>query len=72
VRDTCQDQAAFFTWKQVALGFSILVSRLVEARRLMVHVAASHMLRRDQVKDGRVDVTYCVGPCYHCFAVSMY
>jgi hypothetical protein len=30
-------------------------SKLVEARRCMVHVALSRRLRREQVEDGRID-----------------
>jgi hypothetical protein len=36
--DTPRDLAAFFAWKQVGLGFSNLASRLVEARRWVVHM----------------------------------
>jgi hypothetical protein len=32
VRDTHQDLAVCFAWKQVRLGFSCLASRLVDAR----------------------------------------
>jgi hypothetical protein len=35
----------------------------------MVHVAPSWRLRQSQVEDGRVDVTGCIGPYYHTFAV---
>jgi hypothetical protein len=35
----------------------------------MVHVATSQMLRQRQVKDERVDVTGCVGPCYSNFDI---
>jgi hypothetical protein len=35
----------------------------------MVHVASSWRLRRDQVKDGRVDVMGCIGPFYPNFAI---
>jgi hypothetical protein len=51
------------------LGFPSLASRLVEAQWRVVHVAPSWRLRRDQVKDGRVDATGCVGPYYPYFAV---
>jgi hypothetical protein len=69
VWDAHRDLVACFVWKQVRLGFSSLTSRLVEARRRVVHVAPSCMLRRDQVEDGRVNVMGCIGPCYPCFAV---
>jgi hypothetical protein len=35
----------------------------------MVHVASSWRLRRDRVKDRRVDVMGCVRPYYPCFAI---
>jgi hypothetical protein len=35
----------------------------------VVHVTPSQRLRRDQVEDGRVDATGCVGPCYSYFAI---
>jgi hypothetical protein len=68
-RDTCRDLVACFTWKQVELGFPSLASRLVEARRRVVHVAPSLRLRQSQVKDGRVDATGCIRPCYPYFVV---
>jgi hypothetical protein len=37
--DTRQDLATCFAWKQVTLGFPSPASRLVEARRWVVHVA---------------------------------
>jgi hypothetical protein len=64
MRYMCRDLAACFMWKQVWLGFSSLVSRLVEARQRMVYVAPSWRLRRGQVEDGRFDAMGCVGPCY--------
>jgi hypothetical protein len=64
-----QDLTACFTWKQVILGFPSLASRLVEARRWVVHVALSRRLRRDQVEDRHVDTTDCVEPCYSYFVV---
>jgi hypothetical protein len=64
-----RDLAACFTWKQVWLGFLSLASRLVEARRRVVHVVPLWRLRRGQVEDGRVDVTGCVGPYYPCFVI---
>jgi hypothetical protein len=48
----------------MGLGFPSLVSRLVEARQWMVHVAPSWMSHEDQVEDGWVDATGCIGPCY--------
>jgi hypothetical protein len=35
----------------------------------MVHMTSSWTLRQDQIEDGRVDMTGCVGLCYHYFAV---
>jgi hypothetical protein len=43
---TRQDLTACFTWKQVGLGFLSLASRLVEARRRMIHAAPSRRLHR--------------------------
>jgi hypothetical protein len=66
-RDTRQNLAACFAWKQVTLGFPSLASRLTEVRWWVVHVAS---LRRScvvQVKDGRIDATSCVRPCYSYF-----
>jgi hypothetical protein len=63
-RDTRQDLAACFAWKQVGLGFPSLASRLAEARLRVVHVAWSRRLRQDEAEDGRVDATGCVGPFY--------
>jgi hypothetical protein len=40
-RDTRRDLAAYFTWKQVMLGFSNLASRLAEAQRRVVHMTPS-------------------------------
>jgi hypothetical protein len=51
------------------IEFPSLTSRLAEARQRVVHVALSKRLRRDQVEDGRVDVTDCVGHCYSYFVV---
>jgi hypothetical protein len=68
-RGTRQDLAAYFAWKQVKLGFPCLTSRLAEARRRVVHVAPLRLSREDQVEDGRVDATGCVGPCYPYFIV---
>jgi hypothetical protein len=71
MRDTRQDLAACFTWKQVWLGFLSLALRLVEARRRVVYVAPSRRLRQVQLEDGRVDATAYVGPCYLCFIVFL-
>jgi hypothetical protein len=68
VQDTHQDLGACFTWKQVRLGFPSLASRLVKARRRVVHVAPSQMLRQRQVEDGHVDAMGCIRPCYPYFA----
>jgi hypothetical protein len=62
--DTCRDLAACFTCKQVVLGFRSLVSRLIEARRWVVHVASSRRLHRVETEDGRVDATECIRPFY--------
>jgi hypothetical protein len=35
----------------------------------MVLVAPSRRLCQDQVEDGQVDATGCVGPFYPCFAI---
>jgi hypothetical protein len=67
--DTRRDLAACFAWKQVALEFPSLASRLVEARRRVVHVAPSRRLRRDQVENGRVNTTDCVRLCYPYFII---
>jgi hypothetical protein len=68
-RDTYRDLEACFIWKQVALGFPSLASRLTDTRRCVVHVAPSGWLRRDQVENGWIDVTGYVGPCYPYFTV---
>jgi hypothetical protein len=68
-RDTRRDLVACFAWKQVALGFFSLAIRLTETRRWVVHVAPLQMLRRDQVEDGWVDATGCVGSYYPYFIV---
>jgi hypothetical protein len=44
-------------------------SKLTKVRWRMVHVTPSRRSREDQVKDGQVDATDCVGPCYPCFVV---
>jgi hypothetical protein len=67
--DTRRHLTACFAWKQVALGFPSLASRLADARRRVVHVAPLQRLRRDQVEDGWVDVMNCVRPCYAYFTV---
>jgi hypothetical protein len=67
--DTRRDLATYFTWKQVTLGFSSLALRLAEARRRVVHVAPSWMLRQNQAEDGRVNAKDCVRPDYLYFAV---
>jgi hypothetical protein len=68
-RTTCRDPAACFAWKQVALGFLSLTSRLTKMRRRVVHVAPSRRLHWDQVEDGRVDAMDCVRSGYPYFAV---
>jgi hypothetical protein len=67
--DTRRELAACFTWKQVALWFPCLASTLVDARRQVVHVAPSQRLCQNQIENGRVDTTGCVGPCYTYFAI---
>jgi hypothetical protein len=71
VRDTRQDLATCFAWKQVWLGFPSLTLRLVEARRWVVYVAPSWRLRQVQLEDERVDATGYVGPCYPCFTIFL-
>jgi hypothetical protein len=44
VWDTCRDLAACLACKQVSLGFPILIRRLTEARRQLVHVTPSWRL----------------------------
>jgi hypothetical protein len=51
---------------------SQFASKLADTRRQVVHVAPSRRLRRDQVEDGRVDATGCVGPFYPKIVVSMH
>jgi hypothetical protein len=67
--DTRRDQVACFAWKQVALGFPSLASRLTKARCRVVYVAPSRRSLEDQVKDGWVDATGCIGPYYPYFVV---
>jgi hypothetical protein len=64
--DTCRDLAACFARKQVGLGFLSLTSRLVKARRRVVHVAPSWRSCEDQVEDERLDATGC---CYSYFII---
>jgi hypothetical protein len=66
---TYRDLAACFAWKQVGLWFPSLASRLAEARRWVVHVAPSRRSGENQVEDGRVDATGCIGPFYRNFVV---
>jgi hypothetical protein len=63
-----RDLAAYFAWKQVGLGFPSLPSRLAEALQRVMHVTLSRRSREDQVKDGQVDATGCIGPYYPYFA----
>jgi hypothetical protein len=53
----------------VWLEFLILVSRLAETRRQVLHVAPLQRLRRSQVEDGWVDAIGFVVPCYPYFVV---
>jgi hypothetical protein len=69
MRDKRQDLAACFIWKQVALGFPSLASRLAEARRRVVHVTSSRRLRRNQLEDGWIDTTGCIRYCYPYFII---
>jgi hypothetical protein len=71
VRDTRRDLAAWFAWKQVALEFFSLTSRLMEARLQVVHVTSSRRSRGVEVENGRVDTTGCVGPFYLKIAVFL-
>jgi hypothetical protein len=59
VRDTRRDLAACFAWKEVSLGFSSFISKLVEERRLMVHVASSRRSHGSEAKDDRFDGVGC-------------
>jgi hypothetical protein len=59
---THRDLTACFTWKQVGICFSVWPKRLTDARRYVVHVAPLRRSRENQVEDGRVDTTDCVGP----------
>jgi hypothetical protein len=70
--DTCQDLEACFIWKQVALGFPSLASKLAEARQWLVHVAPLWRLRRGQVEDGRVDATAASDPAILILSFSMH
>jgi hypothetical protein len=56
-------------WKQVWLEFFSLTWRLTEVRRQVVHVVPLQSLRRRQVKDGWVDATGYIEPCYPTFTV---
>jgi hypothetical protein len=66
--DTHRDLVAYFAWKQVALGFPSLTSRMVEARQQVVHVASSRRSRGVRVEDGWVNATGCVRTYYPYFA----
>jgi hypothetical protein len=44
-------------------------SKLTEERRRVVHVASSWRSCKDEVKDGRVDATGCIGLFYPYFTV---
>jgi hypothetical protein len=68
-RDKRQDLAACFIWKQVALEFPSLASRLTEARQRVVHVTPSWRLRRNQLENGWIDTTGCIGYCYPYFII---
>jgi hypothetical protein len=57
MQDTRRDQAACFTWKQVALVFLSLALRLADTRLRVVHMALSRRLCRDKAKNGRLDAT---------------
>jgi hypothetical protein len=62
--DTHRDLAACFTLKQVGLGFPSLISRLVEARLRVVHVASSRRSCGVEAEDGQVDTMGNIGPFY--------
>jgi hypothetical protein len=72
MRHTRRDLATCFARKQVGLGFFSLASRLVEARRQVVHVASFGRLHRDEAEDGRVNVTCCIGPFHPKLLFSIY
>jgi hypothetical protein len=61
-RDMRRDLVACFNMKQVWLGFLSLASRLVEARRRMMHVVSSRRSRGVKTEDRRVDATGYVEP----------
>jgi hypothetical protein len=63
-RNKRRDLMACFAWKQVALGFPTLASRLTDARWREVHVTSTRRLHRIEAEDGRVDMTGYVGPFY--------
>jgi hypothetical protein len=44
-------------------------SKLAEARRWVVNVTPSRMLRQVEAEDRQVDATGCIGPCYPYFAI---
>jgi hypothetical protein len=48
---------------------SQFASKPTEARQQVVHVALSWRLHRDQVKNGWVNATGCIGPCYPYFVI---
>jgi hypothetical protein len=63
-RGTHRDPAASFERKQVGIGFSSLASRLAKVQPWVVDVVPSWSLHRDQVEDGWVDATGCIGLFY--------
>jgi hypothetical protein len=67
--DTHRELAAYFTWKQVGLGFPYFASKLVKEQLWVAHVASSRRSRGSEAKDGRLDGVGCdvveVGPNYH-------
>jgi hypothetical protein len=63
VRDMCWDLAAYFSWKQVMLGFSQSDLKTSGGAIWVVHVASS-WLHGSEAEDGWIDVMSCVEPCY--------
>jgi hypothetical protein len=66
---TRRDLVAYVAWKQIALEFPSLASRLTDARRWVEHVASSQRFRRVEAEDGHVDAMGCIGIFYPNFAV---
>jgi hypothetical protein len=54
------DLVVCFTWKQVGIGFPSLALILADSGWRVMHVTPSWRLCRDQIEDGRIDITGCV------------